>query len=118
MLGVASIGGYMEKIINDLYEIILERKKEGADGSYTKYLLDKGTEKILKKVGEECTEVVIASMGDSKEDQVSEICDLVYHLLVLAVDKDIELDSIKAELIKRRDKSNNLKGERKEIEKL
>lgn len=108
----------MEKIVKDLYEIILERKKDGADGSYTKYLLDKGTEKILKKVGEECTEVIIASMGNSKEDQVSEICDLIYHLLVLAVDKDIALDDIKAELMVRRDKSNNLKSERKEIENL
>lgn len=108
----------MEKIINDLYEIILERKKDGADGSYTKYLLNKGTEKILKKVGEECTEVVIASMGDSKEDQVNEICDLMYHLLVLMVDKEIALEEIKGELMVRRDKSNNLKGERKEIEKL
>lgn len=108
----------MEKIVSDLYEIILDRKKDGTDGSYTKYLLNKGTEKILKKVGEECTEVVIASMGNSKEEQVNEICDLVYHLLVLAVDRNIELEDIKSELIKRRDQSNNFKGERKEIENL
>lgn len=108
----------MEKVINDLYEIISERKKDGTEGSYTKYLLDKGTEKILKKVGEECTEVIIASMGNSKEDQINEICDLVYHLLVLIVDKNIDIDDIKSELIIRRDKSNNFKGERKEIDKL
>ena len=59
----------MEKIIKELYETIINRKEAGNDGSYTKYLLDKGTNKILKKVGEECTEVIISCTEDTKEEQ-------------------------------------------------
>ena len=103
-------------VIDDLYEIILDRKNSKEEGSYTKYLLDKGSDKILKKVGEECTEVIIAAKNNDKEEQVNEICDLAYHLLVLMVDKNIELKEIEAELIKRRNKNNNFKGERKKIE--
>lgn len=108
----------MEKIIEELYDIIKDRKINGEEGSYTKYLFNKGTDKILKKVGEECTEVIIASKGEGKEEIVSEVCDLIYHLMVLGVEKEISLEMIQSELIKRRDKSNNFKGERKEIENL
>ena len=103
-------------VIDDLYKIIANRKESKEEGSYTKYLLDKGTDKILKKVGEECTEVIIAAKNDCREEQVNEICDLAYHLLVLMVDKGIELSEVEEELIKRRNKSNNFKGERKKIE--
>ena len=115
---LASLGGYMEKIIKELYETIIKRKVEGNDGSYTKYLLDKGTNKILKKVGEECTEVVIACKEDNKEEQINEFADLIYHILVLMVDRNISIKEIEEELIKRSKKINNFKGERKNIEKL
>lgn len=98
-----------------LFEVILDRKNNGSEGSYTNYLFDKGLDKILKKVGEECTEVVIASKNDNKEEQICEICDLAYHVLVLMAELGISMDEIKLELGKRREKINNFKGERKEI---
>ena len=103
-------------VLEELYRVIENRKENGQDGSYTRYLLDKGTDKILKKVGEECTEVVIAAKGENKEEMVSEICDLAYHLLVLMVDKEIEIEAVREELIKRSNKINNFKGERKTID--
>ena len=69
-------------------------------------------------VGEEATEVVIASMADNKEELVGEICDLTYHVLVLMADAGLTIEDIDAELKKRREKSNNFKGERKPIENL
>ena len=63
-------------VLEELYEIIKSRKNTGQDGSYTKYLFEKGTDKILKKVGEECTEVIIASKGSHKKEIVNEVCDL------------------------------------------
>ncbi|MGX8834127.1 phosphoribosyl-ATP diphosphatase [Amedibacillus sp. YH-ame6] len=101
-----------------LYETILDRKINGEEGSYTSYLFEKGLDKILKKVGEECTEVVIASLTQTKEDQVNEIGDLLYHLTVLMVEKGITLEDVNAELEKRSNKTHNLKAERKPIEKL
>lgn len=105
-------------ILKELYEIINERKSRGEEGSYTKYLFKKGTDKILKKVGEECTEVVIAAKGDNKEELINEICDLSYHILVLMADKNIDIKEVENELITRRDKINNFKGERKEIKEI
>lgn len=105
----------MEQIFYDLYNTILNKKLEGDDKSYTKYLLTKGTNKILKKVGEECTEVIIASKEESKEEQISELCDLLYHLLVLMVDKSISMVDIEQELLRRSKRINNLKDERREI---
>lgn len=115
-LKVASLGGLIKLVLDELYEIIEDRKCNGEDGSYTKYLLDKGTDKILKKVGEECTEVIIASKENDKSEIINEICDLSYHLLVLMVDRNITIDELRSELINRRNKINNFKGERKEIE--
>ena len=97
------------------YNNILKRQKDKEEGSYTNYLFTKGKEKILKKVGEEATEVVIASMTDKKDELVGEICDLTYHVLVLMADMRVSLEDIYKELIKRREKSNNFKGERKPI---
>lgn len=99
-----------------LYQTALKRKANPQPGSYTSYLFDKGCEKILKKLSEECSEVVIASLVQSKEDQINEISDLLYHLMVLMVEKDISLDEVNAELEKRSLKTNNLKDERKPIE--
>lgn len=104
--------------VENLYNTILDRKTNKEEGSYTTYLFDKGTEKILKKVGEECTEVVIAALSQTKEDQIYEISDLVYHLLVLMADKGITPLDIENELEKRSAKSHNLKAERREIENL
>lgn len=108
----------METALKDLYNTILDRKENGEDGSYTVYLFQKGLEKILKKVGEEATEVVISSLGDNQEDQVNEICDLTYHLLVLMAELNIPIEKVGEELKRRSDKINNFKGERKEIEKI
>lgn len=106
----------MNDILLQLYSTILERKKGGDEGSYTTYLFNKGLEKILKKVGEEATEVVISSLGDNKEEQINEICDLTYHILVLMAELNIPLEGVNEELKKRGKKMNNFKGERKEIE--
>ena len=105
-------------VLEDIFEIIKDRKENGEDGSYTKYLFDKGTDKILKKVGEECTEVIISCKEDNKEEQINEFADLIYHLLVLMVDRSISIKEIEEKLIKRSKKINNFKGERKNIEKL
>lgn len=101
-----------------LYKTIIARKENKEEGSYTTYLFDKGLEKILKKVGEECTEVVIASLTQTKEDQVNEISDLLYHLMVLMAEKGITLEDVNAELQRRSQKTHNLKAERKPIEHL
>lgn len=106
------------KELEVLYQTIKERKEHPEEGSYTTYLFNKGTEKILKKVGEECTEVVIAALSQTKEDTIYEVSDLLYHLSVLLVDQGITLDDINQELEKRSQKTHNLKAERKPIENL
>lgn len=108
----------MENIMKDLYEVILGRKNSKEEGSYTSYLFTKGIDKILKKVGEESTEVIISAKGTDKEEQINEICDLSYHLLVMMAELGISVDEVEAQLIKRKEKINNFKGERKEIEKI
>ena len=115
---VAFLGGLDRVILEELYEIVNNRKNSEEEGSYTKYLLEKGTDKILKKVGEECTEVIIAAKGNDKYEVINEICDLAYHILVLMVDKNIDMEEVENELIARRNKINNFKGERKEIEQI
>ena len=99
----------------EMYETILERKECPEEGSYTSYLFNKGVEKILKKVGEECTEVVIASMGNDEDEIANEINDLVYHLLVLLAAKDIPLSKIQEVMAQRTKKTHNLKAERKPV---
>ena len=105
-------------ILGNLYEVALERKKEPIENSYTNYLFDKGLDKILKKVGEEATEVIIASKNDNNQDTVGEIADLLYHLAVLMVEKDIKPEEVAFELDKRHQKSGNKKAERRPIENL
>ncbi len=87
--------------IDGLYALLQQRDRERPEGSYTSYLFEKGLEKILKKVGEESTEVVIGSMKGSKEEAVYEISDLTYHLLVLMVALGITPDDIRRELASR-----------------
>lgn len=103
-------------MLESLYNEILERKAQPKEGSYTNYLFDKGLDKILKKVGEEATEVVIAAKND-QEELVSETADLVYHMLVLLAEKNIPLSEVEKELEKRQGKLSVTK-DRKEIEEL
>ena len=81
--------------------MLVGRKTEKKEGSYTTYLFEKGIDKILKKVGEECTEVIIAGKANDKRETVYEIADLVYHVLVLMIEMGISLDDIQAELASR-----------------
>ena len=99
-----------------LYEQALERKESPKENSYTNYLLDKGVEKITKKVGEESTEVVIASIKGDNGELVEELADLFYHLAVLLVNQGVEPGEVVAELERRSLKEGNLKAERKPIE--
>lgn len=78
-----------------------ERKKLMPEGSYTTYLFEKGLDKILKKVGEECTEVIIAAKAEDKAETIYEISDLCYHTLVLMIEAGIEIEDIKKELASR-----------------
>ena len=93
----------------DLYQTILDRKENKQEGSYTCYLFEKGLDKILKKVGEECTETVIAAKNGVNNEMVLEISDLIYHLFVMMVQQGISVDEVMAELSKRSQKTGNLK---------
>lgn len=96
-------------VLQDLYDTVIERRDHPQEKSYTCYLLDTGLDKILKKVGEECSETIIAAKNDSDSDLVGEISDLLYHLMVLMVQRGIPLEDVYAELAKRSLKSGNLK---------
>lgn len=87
----------MEQTIQELYDQVLERKENPVEGSYTAYLYDKGLDKILKKVGEESTEVIVGAKN-SQEELTYETADLFFHLMVLLVDQGISLADIQAEL--------------------
>ncbi len=95
--------------IRNYYETILARKEAQEEGSYTCYLFEKGLDKILKKVGEESTEMVIAAKNGVKDETVGEICDLIYHTLVMMANEGITPDDVDAELAKRAEKAGNLK---------
>lgn len=84
--------------LEELYQTIEDRRKNPVEGSYTNYLFDKGLDKILKKVGEETAEVIIASKNQSAEETIYEISDLVYHTVVLMVNQGITIDQITNEL--------------------
>ena len=73
----------MTDVFKGLYEVIEKRKEEKQEGSYTCYLFEQGMDKILKKCGEECSEVIIAAKNGNNIDTANEICDLLYHLLVM-----------------------------------
>jgi len=98
--------------IDALYELIEGRKTEKKDGSYTTYLFEKGEDKILKKVGEECTEVIIAAKNNDDAELIYEIADLAYHTLVLMVQKGIPPDEIRAELAGRHVVDKKVKQEK------
>ena len=85
-----------------LYEMMEGRKNQPKEGSYTTYLFEKGMDKILKKIGEECTETVIAGAKNDRQEAIFEIADLTYHILVMMVEMGISIEDIKDELASRR----------------
>lgn len=87
--------------LESLYELIKGRKTDGKEGSYTSYLFEKGLDKILKKIGEESTEVIIAAKGGDKTETIYEISDLVYHVMVMMVELEIDNLAILNELASR-----------------
>ena len=96
-------------ILKELYQTVEERKVEKVEGSYTCYLFEKGLDKILKKCGEECSEVIIAAKNGVKEDTIGEISDLLYHLVVMMSNEGITPEEVEAELARRHQKQGNLK---------
>ncbi|WP_099203759.1 phosphoribosyl-ATP diphosphatase [Scatolibacter rhodanostii] len=99
----------MTDVLEELYQTVLSRKENQVEGSYTCYLFEKGIDKILKKCGEECSEVIIAAKNGDNEETVLEISDLLYHLVVLMANEGISYEAVQAELSKRSEKAGNLK---------
>lgn len=102
--------------LDDLEETIRQRAVGHDEKSYTNYLLDKGTDKIAKKFGEEAFEVVIGAKNHDKEEVANETADLLYHLGVLLYDQGVDVADVTKVLIERHQKKNNFKGERKNVE--
>lgn len=98
--------------IEALITLIEGRRSEKKEGSYTTYLFEKGLDKILKKVGEECTEVIIAAKADDKKETVYEIADLAYHIMVLMIQMGISLEDIHRELASRHVIDHKIKQEK------
>ena len=88
-------------VLKGLYDVVVDRKKNPKEGSYTNYLFDKGIDKILKKCGEESTEIVIAAKNPNAEELKYEIADYLYHLTVLMVECNVDWEDIVEELSKR-----------------
>jgi len=99
----------MNDTLKKLYAVVEDRKNNPQEGSYTCYLFDKGLDKILKKVGEECAETIIAAKNGVRDDTVGEISDLIYHLTVMMVQVGIPLETVMEELDQRSAKIGNLK---------
>ena len=91
----------MNDVWKQLYQVVQDRKASPQEGSYTCYLFDKGLDKILKKVGEEATEIVIAAKNPDPEEIKYEIADFLYHMMVMMVDKGITWDEVLEELSQR-----------------
>jgi len=98
--------------LQGLYDLLVGRKNDRPEGSYTTYLFNKGIDKILKKVGEECTEVIIGGCKNDKEETIYEIADLTYHVMVLMVQMGITVEDITRELEKRHVVDHKVKQER------
>ncbi|MBQ8324142.1 MAG: bifunctional phosphoribosyl-AMP cyclohydrolase/phosphoribosyl-ATP diphosphatase HisIE [Clostridia bacterium] len=101
-----------EFTLQGLYDLLVGRQKDRPQGSYTTYLFDKGLDKILKKVGEECTEVIIAGKADDKAETVYELADLAYHALVLMVQMGISVEDVHRELASRHIIDHKVKQEK------
>ena len=93
----------------DMYDVIVDRRANPQEGSYTCYLFEKGLDKILKKCGEECTEMVIAAKNADKDELSNEINDLMYHMVVLMVECGVSVDDIEKIMVERAAKIGNLK---------
>lgn len=89
------------RVFQEVYDVILDRKEHPKEGSYTNYLFDKGIDKILKKVGEECTEIVIAAKNPDKDEMKYEISDFLYHVMVLMAERGVTWEEITRELARR-----------------
>jgi phosphoribosyl-ATP pyrophosphohydrolase/phosphoribosyl-AMP cyclohydrolase len=98
--------------LESLYALLQDRKEKMPEGSYTSYLFSKGLDKILKKVGEECTEVIIAAKAEDKKETVYEIADLAYHVLVLMVENGISVEEVREELASRHVIDHKVKQEK------
>jgi len=90
------------EVLQQVYDVIVDRRKNPKEGSYTNYLFDKGIDKMLKKVGEETAEVIIASKNNNKAEITYEISDLLYHLMVVMVQTGVQWEDLCNELLKRR----------------
>jgi len=97
-------------IMERLYQVVLERRENAQEGSYTCYLFEQGLDKILKKCAEECGEVIIAAKNGKSEDTVGELSDLLYHLTVLMANEGLAWEQVRAELERRSQKQGNLKS--------
>ena len=103
---------YSEFSLRGLYDLLVNRKEQKPEGSYTTYLFEKGIDKILKKVGEESTEVIIAGKADDKKETIYEIADLAYHIMVLMVQMGISVEDIHRELASRHIIDHKVKQEK------
>ena len=101
----AGLGQSLGTVLDELYQLIESRQRERPEGSYTTYLFAQGLDKILKKLGEEASETIIAAKNDDSGQLISESADLLYHLVVLLVDRGVKLESIRDELVQRRQTS-------------
>lgn len=99
----------MNDVLDELYAVAEERRANPQEGSYTCYLFEQGLDKILKKVGEESAETIIAAKNGVKADTVGEISDLLFHLVVMMANEGISPGEVKAELARRHQKQGNLK---------
>ena len=104
--------------MDGLYELLEGRKKDMPEGSYTTYLFQKGIDKILKKVGEESTEVIIAGKASDKKETIYEIADLAYHIMVMMVEMGISVDDVRKELASRHVIDHKVKQEKMASDKM
>ena len=103
---------YNQFSMDNLFEMLEGRKTNMPEGSYTTYLFEKGIDKILKKIGEECTEVIIASKAEDKAETIYEIADLAYHVMVMMVEQGISLEEVRKELASRHVIDHKVKQEK------
>ena len=96
-------------VLGDLYQVVTDRKENPQEGSYTCYLFEQGIDKICKKCGEECTEMVIAAKNADNFELKNEIADLMYHIMVMCVERGLPWDEVEAVLAERSNKTGNLK---------
>ncbi|MFT3952077.1 MAG: phosphoribosyl-ATP diphosphatase [Oscillospiraceae bacterium] len=99
----------MNNVLEGLSEVVLSRRENFEEGSYTCYLFSKGEDKILKKCGEECAEMIIAAKNNDADELKNEISDLLYHILVLCAEKNLPWSAVEEVLEQRRQKIGNLK---------